>query len=76
MTFLGTNEPFPKLFICADGDPLNGPHWLTYAWTVGLIVESSLLSLALFKAWSRYYDGTGSKLIRNLTRDSIMYFVL
>jgi hypothetical protein len=76
MTFSGTNEPFPYLFICADGDPLSGPHWITLDWTVALIVESCLLSLALFKAWSRYSNGTGSKLIRNLTQDAVVYFVL
>jgi len=73
---IGTNNPFPGVFICADGDPLDGSHWVAYYWMAILIIESICLSLALYKAWTYRKSGQGGSLMRSLTRDSVVYFVL
>lgn len=73
---VGTNEPFPELFICADADPLDGSHWVVYYWMSILIIESTLFSLALWKAWQHRPSAQGSKLMQQLTRDSAMYFAV
>lgn len=70
----GTNEPFSRLFICADADPMNGTHWVVYYWVAILVIESILLSLALYKAWLHRPSTTGSSLMRELTRHSVIYF--
>ncbi|KDQ49715.1 hypothetical protein JAAARDRAFT_42648 [Jaapia argillacea MUCL 33604] len=74
-TPLGTNEPFPGLIICTDGD-LPHKHWYAFFWTAVIAVESILLALALFKAWTDYRKGLGSSLITILARDSAIYFVV
>ncbi|KAG6856163.1 hypothetical protein H0H87_006970 [Tephrocybe sp. NHM501043] len=71
----GTNEPFPGNFICADGDPLDGSHWVVYYWTAILVIESILLSLAIYKAWQHRKAVRGSSLMQALTKDSVVYFV-
>lgn len=73
---LGTNEPFPGVFICADGDPTDGTHWVVYYWVAVLIIESTLLVLALIKAWQHRASNGGSALMRDLTRDSMIYFII
>jgi len=73
---IGTNEPFSGLYICAEGDPEDGSHWVAYYWMSLLIVESIYLSLALYKAWTYRNSGMGSSLMRSLTRGSVMYFIL
>lgn len=73
---VGTNEPFPDLFICADADPLDGSHWVVYYWMSILIIESTLFALALWKAWQHRPSAQGSKLMQQLTRDSAMYFAV
>lgn len=70
----GTNEPFPGNFICADADPLDGTHWVVYYWASILIIEGTLLCLALRKAWQHRPTVRGSYLMRELTRDSVIYF--
>lgn len=72
----GTNSPFSGLFICADGDPLDGSHWVAYYWTAVLSIESIFLILSLYKAWTYRQTGEGGILMRSLTRDSVVYFVL
>jgi hypothetical protein len=72
----GTNEPFPGVFICADGDPTDGTHWVVYYWVAIVIVEFTLLVLALFKAWQHRASQGGSALMRELTRDSMIYFIM
>jgi len=71
---IGTNNPTPENFICADGDPLDGTHWVAYYWVAILIIEGSLLLLALRKAWQHRLGTHGSSLMRQLTRDSVVYF--
>lgn len=71
---IGTNEPFPGNFICADADPLDGTHWVVYYWASILIIEGTLLCLALRKAWQHRPTVRGSYLMRELTRDSVIYF--
>lgn len=71
----GTNSPSPGLFICADGDPIRR-HWVSYYWTSLLITESILLSLSVYKAYVFQRTGAGGNLMRILTRDSVLYFIL
>ncbi|KAG6828008.1 hypothetical protein H0H92_009700 [Tricholoma furcatifolium] len=71
---IGTNEPFPGVFICADADPADGTHWVVYYWIAILIIESICLSLALYKAWQHRASQRGSPLMQELTRDSAIYF--
>lgn len=75
-SYLGTNNPFEGLYICADGDPLDGSHWVAYYWSALLIIESSFLSLSLYKAWHHYRTGAGGSVMRSLTKDSVIYFVM
>lgn len=71
---IGTNEPFPGNFICADADPPDGTHWVVYYWAAILIIEGTLLLLALYKAWQHRTAARGSSLMQQLTRDSVIYF--
>jgi len=73
---LGTNEPYPGVFICADGDPTDGTHWTVYYWISVVIVEFTLLVLALIKAWQHRASNGGNALMRELTRDSMIYFMI
>jgi hypothetical protein len=73
---IGTNNPAEGVFICADGDPLNGSHWIMYYWVAVLSIESCLLSLALFQAWQHRKKVQGGGLMRALTRDSVLYFIM
>jgi len=72
---IGTNNPATGVFICADGDPLNGDHWVAFYWTAILCIESILLSLSLYKAWQYRNQKEGGGLMRALTRESVLYFV-
>ncbi|KAK0466188.1 uncharacterized protein EV420DRAFT_815032 [Desarmillaria tabescens] len=72
---IGTNEPIPGLFMCADADPPDH-HWIVYYWVAVLIIESILLSLALRQAWLHRPSASGSDLMRKLTRDSVIYFLV
>jgi len=71
---IGTNEPFTGNLICADADPLDGSHWVMYYWAAILIIESVLLCLAMYKAWQHRNAARGSRLMQQLTRDSVIYF--
>jgi hypothetical protein len=70
---VGTNNPSPGLFICADADPPND-HWMAWVPTVTLVTETIFLSLALFKAWEHYRSGAGGKILPWLARESVFYF--
>ncbi|TDL24694.1 hypothetical protein BD410DRAFT_785385 [Rickenella mellea] len=72
---VGTNNPRPGLYLCADGDPPNHVHWVSYYWTAILIIEGILLSLSLYKAYINHRTGAGGSLMKILTRDSVLYFV-
>ncbi|GLB36977.1 hypothetical protein LshimejAT787_0400280 [Lyophyllum shimeji] len=71
---IGTNEPFPGNFICADADPLDGSHWVVYYWAAVLVIEGILLILALYKAWQHRALAGGSGLMQQLTKQSVVYF--
>ncbi|TFK37005.1 hypothetical protein BDQ12DRAFT_218048 [Crucibulum laeve] len=71
---VGTNEPFPGAFICADADPNDGSRWVVYYWVSILVIETILLSLALHKAWLHRSSAGGNHLMQQLTRDSVIYF--
>jgi hypothetical protein len=71
-----TNNPYEGVFICADGDPLDGSHWTMFYWIAVLSIESTLLGLALYQAWVHRKNANGGGLMRALTRDSVIYFVL
>src|ERR1700683_4646990 len=36
--YTGTNNPYNGVFICADGDPLDGSHWIMYYWVAFLSI--------------------------------------
>ncbi|KAI0341100.1 hypothetical protein BDW22DRAFT_1485579 [Trametopsis cervina] len=72
---VGTNNPSPGLFLCADGDPPHG-HWITYYWMSILIIESILLGLSVYKGWQTHQSGLGGGLMGVLTRDSIFYYLV
>ncbi|KAF8070057.1 hypothetical protein FPV67DRAFT_1486021 [Lyophyllum atratum] len=71
---IGTNEPFPRNFICADADPMDGSHWVVYYWAAILFIEGILLLLALYKAWQHRIAARGSSLMQKLSKDSVVYF--
>ncbi|KAM6488948.1 hypothetical protein JOM56_015584, partial [Amanita muscaria] len=71
---IGTNEPFPGVFICADSDPNNGSHWVVYYWVAICSIELILLSLALRKAWE-HREASGSIIMKRLTAESAIYFI-
>ena len=76
ITCTGTNNPAEGVFICADGDPLNGSHWIMFYWVAVCSIESCLLSLALYQAWMYRNKGQGGGLMRALTKDSVFYFIM
>ncbi|KAF9462498.1 hypothetical protein BDZ94DRAFT_1322506 [Collybia nuda] len=71
---VATNNPLSGLYICADADPPD-EHWIAYAPTAVLIIETIFLVLALNKAWEGYRDSARGKIIPRLTNESIFYFV-
>ncbi|RDB22021.1 hypothetical protein Hypma_011041 [Hypsizygus marmoreus] len=71
-----TNEPFPGVFICANGEPVGGDHWVVYFYITVLTVEGILLLLALRKAWQYRSCVGGSTLMQQLTRESAIYFFM
>ena len=75
-SYAGTNNPYEGVFICADGDPLNGSHWIMFYWVSVCSIESCLLGLALYKAWEHRHRTQGGGLMRALTRDSVLYFIM
>lgn len=70
-----TNSPSRGVFLCTDSDPHNGTHWMAYEWTVMLLMELILVSLAVYKGWS-HRGKYGGSLMKSLTRDSVLYFVV
>ncbi|KAF9260597.1 hypothetical protein L218DRAFT_989505 [Marasmius fiardii PR-910] len=74
---ISTHEPAPGVYICADGDPRDGSRWLVYYWMSILVIDTILLSLALFQAWRfRPLTGDGSALMMALTKDSVTYYLI
>jgi len=73
---IGTNNPAEGVFICADADPMDGSHWIMYYWVSVLSIESCLLTLALYQAWRHRHKTQGGGLMRALTRDSVLYFIM
>ena len=62
------------MYICADGDPPDGP-WIAYSWTIVLIGESILVGLSLYKGWQNRKSGYASSILRVLARESVLYFI-
>ncbi|KAF5382456.1 hypothetical protein D9615_003000 [Tricholomella constricta] len=71
-----TNEPFPGVLVCANGEPQHGQRWVAYFYTVVILVEGTMLILALRKAWIHRPSVGGSTLMMQLTRDSAIYFLI
>jgi len=71
---IATNNPYDKLFICADSDPLNGSHWIMYYWVLVCFIELCLMALAVYKAWLN--RNSTALLLRALTQDSMRYFTM
>ena len=63
------------MYICADGDP-EDTHWIMYYWVVSMILDFILLVLSLYKGWQAQRSGVGGTLMRTLTRDSVLYFIV
>ena len=76
MRCTGTNNPAEGVFVCADGDPLDGSHWMMYNWVAVCAIESCFLSLALYQAWMNRSKAQGAGLMRALTQDSVFYFIM
>ncbi|TFY77483.1 hypothetical protein EWM64_g6529 [Hericium alpestre] len=72
---VGTNNPAPGVFICADGDQPGHP-WVAFYFTSTLAIETILLLLSLWKAWHAHKTGLGGGLMKVLTRDSVYYFAI
>ncbi|KAI0341011.1 hypothetical protein BDW22DRAFT_1359164 [Trametopsis cervina] len=72
---IGTNNPAPGVFICADGDPPHG-HWVTYYYMSILIIESILLGLSVYRGFQNHRSGLHGGLMGALLRDSVIYFVI
>lgn len=70
-----TNNPEPGVFICANSD-FPHEHWGMFFDTSVIIVESILLSLALYKLWSQRREATPNRLLMRLTAESILYFIV
>ncbi|KAJ6606050.1 hypothetical protein DFH09DRAFT_1269147 [Mycena vulgaris] len=71
---VGTNNPAPDLFICADADPPH-IHWMAYVPVITLVTESILLGLAVFKASQQVRAGiSGGRLLPQLTKESVFFF--
>jgi len=73
---IATNNPAEGVWICADGDPLNGTHWIMFYWVALLFLESCLLSLALYQAWMHRNNVNSGGLLRAFSRDSVLYFIM
>ncbi|KAJ6606045.1 hypothetical protein DFH09DRAFT_1353280 [Mycena vulgaris] len=72
---VGTNNPAPDLFICADADPPH-VHWIAYVPAITLITESILLGLAVFKASQHLRSGGSSgRILPQLTKESVFFFL-
>lgn len=73
--YSATNNPAQGVFICADGDKPGRP-WATFYYTSILVTELAFLGLSLLRAWYDHGFGTGGRLMRILTRDSVYYFAV
>jgi hypothetical protein len=71
-----TNEPFPGNFICANKEPDDGTKWVSYFFTTIIVVESTLLLMAVWKAWQHRKRVFGSSLMQQMARDSVLYFFM
>lgn len=67
------STPAPGVHICVESDP-RGKHWISYYWTAILVVESTLLSLSLYKGWQNFRSKYTTRALRLMTRDSILFF--
>ena len=69
------NSPARGVYICADSDS-PGNHWVAYLWTTILVAEGVLVCFSLYKWWQNSMSEYGSSVLRELTRDSVLYFVM
>ncbi|KAI0341030.1 hypothetical protein BDW22DRAFT_317372 [Trametopsis cervina] len=72
---IGTNNPAPGVFICADADPPNH-YWGAYYYISMLTLESILLGLAVYKGFRNYRSCLKGGLMSVLLRGSIIYFII
>jgi hypothetical protein len=73
MSDVATNQQFPGYYFCAVHTYCNC-LWSIYA--VILVVETTFLGMALYKAWLHRPSQGGSRLMQELTRDSVFYFFM
>jgi predicted small integral membrane protein len=69
---IATNEPYPGNIFCA----VHSHRCTLYAYVGILVVETMFLGMALRKAWMHRASKGGSRLMRELTRDSVFYFFM
>lgn len=55
---------------------MDGQHWVVYYYVTIMIIEGTLLGLALWKAWQHRSSAHGSSLMQQLTKGSVLYFFL
>ena len=67
------NNPAPGVYICADGDPIDG-HWISYYWTTILVVNTIFLGLSLYKAQRNWRCKYATTMLRMMARDSVLFF--
>jgi len=72
-TAVSTNELFPGYYFCAVHIYC---HCLLAIYIAILVVETIFLSMALYKAWLHRPSQGGSRLMQELTRDSVFYFFM
>jgi hypothetical protein len=62
------------VFVCADADVRHG-HLIAYGWTIGVSVDTILLSLTLYRALQHSKEGRmEGGLMQLLTRDQTLFF--
>ncbi|KAJ7106659.1 hypothetical protein C8R44DRAFT_885929 [Mycena epipterygia] len=68
---IGTNEPSPGIFICADADPPDS-HWIMWVPVIILVTETIFLGLAVYRtAYTQY----GGHLLRRLAKHSVYFYL-
>ena len=72
---LGINNYSPGVFICTDADPPH-QHWIAYYWTCALVFDTTILFMAVHRAWAYRLYSNKHNLMRALAQDSILYFVV
>jgi hypothetical protein len=71
---VGTNQPVPGVFICADGDP-SWSHVDAWWSAQSTIAEAVFLAFACYQSYFYFNRGLGG-IVYLLRSDSIVYFLM